>query len=105
MKTILPLLLFLLCTGCSSVLFRPLWGDLPDDGSGPTRIQVESRSLRVLLFPVNLVPDVLGALVVHLPPGQVWPLQYAMLPFTVLYSGIRDAWHGYPFWEPTALRW
>ena len=56
------------------------------------------------MFPVNLGPNLISNYICNLRPGNLWPIQYFLWPISGLYWGGRDAWHGYPFWEPTALR-
>ena len=117
--TSLALLILLGCSGCIDVLRVPLYSDLRiEDLSAEqraarernyrshleTRSRVENPVLRAVLFPVNFVADYIGNFAVSLPPGNLWPIQYIALPFASAYYAGRDAWHGYPFWEPTA-RW
>jgi hypothetical protein len=85
----------------------PLYGDqlLTDDDPEETltRSRIESPGLRTGMFLVNWVPNLVSNGVVALFPGNIWPIQYLMWPFSVAYWGTHDAWHGYPFWEPTAV--
>jgi hypothetical protein len=71
-------------------------------GTNDVRMKLESPVTRAALFPVNAAPDILSNFAVGLYPGNLWPIQYALLPFSSLYWGITDAAHGYPFWSPTA---
>ena len=66
------------------------------------RMKLEHAAARAALFPLNVAPDISSNFVVGLYPGNLWPIQYALLPFSSLYWGITDAAHGYPFWSPTA---
>ena len=59
-------------------------------------------TLRAVSFPAQFLPCVASNLVVGLVPGDLWPIQYLLLPFGALSWGAQDAGHGYPFWEPTA---
>ena len=117
--TSLALLILLSCSSCIDVLRVPLYGDRRiEDLSAKqraererksraymeTRSRIEHAGVRAVLFPVNFVADYIGNFVVNLPPGNLWPLQYMVLPFASGYYAARDATHGYPFWEPTA-RW
>ena len=72
-------------------------------GPIPVRPRIEDRRLAVALFPVQVVPDILANAVVALTPGNLWPIQYALYPLSVLIWGVGDAWEGRPFWDPTAL--
>ena len=69
----------------------------------PVRPRIESRPLAIALFPVQLVPDIFANAIVALYPGNLWPIQYLLYPFSVPYWGITDAWEGRPFWDPSAL--
>ena len=93
--------------GCAQVRVKPLYRDHPamdyDSGDVLTRSQIESNGLRKGMFLVNLVPNVVSNYVVALKPGNLWPIQYLLWPISGAYWGTRDAWHGYPFWEPTAV--
>lgn len=68
-----------------------------------SRPRIESRPLAIALFPLQLVPDTAANAVVALYPGNLWPIQYLLYPFSVPYWGITDAWEGRPFWDPSAL--
>lgn len=122
--------LALLCGGCESVAWLPLYADRTPGGPWPplssdesesfserharerysdrTRSRIASPALRVLLFPVNLVPDMLSNAIV----GYVIPIHESryccayFVPFDFFIEGIAgigDAWHGYPFWEPSVV--
>jgi hypothetical protein len=67
------------------------------------RTRVQDDALRAALFPVNLAPNIASNFVVGLVPGNLWPIQYMVLPVGALYWGIGDALYGYPFWCPTVL--
>ncbi len=67
------------------------------------RPRIGNRPLAIALFPIQVVPDVLANAVVALNPGNLWPIQYLLYPFSVPYWGITDAWEGRPFWDPSAL--
>ncbi len=86
---------------------KPLYRDHPvmdyDSGDVLTRSQIESNGLRKGMCLVNLVPDLVSNYVVSLKPGNLWPIQYLLWPISGAAWGARDAWHGYPFWEPTAV--
>jgi hypothetical protein len=123
-----------LCTGCVQVSWYPIYEDVvPARGEGAavsengatatvqyerhlmrdyptsgdeTRSQIASPWLRVALFPVNLVANMLS----NAAAGLVRPFSRSCcvaLPGDFLeglfHFGPRDAWHGYPFWEPTEL--
>ena len=72
-----------------------------------------NRWVELLLFPINVVPDIVGntLVLVTIPlwaPFTEEPL--ANLPALWIGSplfgpviGIRDAWRGYPFWRPGAF--
>ena len=115
----LGFVILLVCSSCTSVLRTPLYSDLRVENLSTeeradrtrnykhpeaTRVQIENPVLRVLMFPVSLVPNYIGNMVTNLPPGNLWLIQYLVLPFSSGYYAARDSWHGYPFWEPTA-RW
>ena len=79
--------------------------DYPMDGD-ETRSRIESPWLRAVLFPVNLLANMVSNGVA----GLVRPFTRSCcvaLPEDflqgVFYFGPCDAWHGYPFWEPTEL--
>jgi hypothetical protein len=92
---------------CAHVKVRPLYRDHPVTQADPedtlTRTQIESPGLRKGMFLINWVPDLLSNYIVALKPGNLWPIQYLLWPISGAYWGTRDAWHGYPFWEPTAV--
>ena len=73
--------------------------------SAATRQRLESPWLRALLFPVNLVADMAGnvvaALIEPFGGGCCMAVPSEVLE-GVFFFGPLDAWHGYPFWEPTA---
>ena len=77
----------------------------PPDGV-ETRSRIESPWLRVLMFPVNLIPNMtsnaIAGLVRPFKGGCLCSLLGDLLD-GLLCFGPRDSWHGYPFWEPTEL--
>lgn len=83
----------------------PMMRIYPTDGE-ETRTRIESPWLRAALFPFNLVASMLSNGVA----GCIRPFDRGCcmaLPNDVLGGlfifGPCDAWHGYPFWEPTEL--
>lgn len=106
-------------TGCETVKSRPRYGNVPisaEEVEKPKEIKdtqkyrqrIKNKTLRVVMFPVNLGPNIVSNTVCTLKPGNLWPLQYATWPFiglpTGIIFGVGDAWHGYPFWEPTMIK-
>ncbi len=72
------------------------------------------RPVYILLFPVNLVPDIISNTIVFLfnhkfsdargePRSNLWPVIIMLAPCMGPISGILDAASGYPFWDPVAL--
>jgi len=91
---------------CVQVKVRPLYRDHALTDADPedtlTRRQIESPGLRKGMFLINWIPNLVSNYVVALKPGNLWPIQYLLWPISGAYWGTRDAWHGYPFWEPSA---
>jgi hypothetical protein len=84
---------------------RHFMRDYPMDGD-ETRTRISSPWLRVVLFPLNLVANMVS----NAATGLVRPFKRSCcleVPADVVeglfYFGPLDAWHGYPFWEPTQL--
>src|SRR5262249_39798386 len=89
----------------------PVWGpdwrlngvDVPSE-STITRQRIESPLLRAVMFPINLPLSMICNMLV----GFVRPCSRSCClgamydaPTGLLIVGPLDAWHGYPFWEPT----
>jgi len=95
-----------LLVGCAQVKVHPLYRNHPLTDADPegtlTRSRIENGAARKGMFAVNVVPDLVSNYVVSLKPGNLWPIQYLLWPISGAYWGVRDAWNGYPFWEPTA---
>ena len=68
-----------------------------------SRTKVEKPAARLVLAPVNLVPNIASNFIVGLYPGNIWPIQYLLLPFSAVVWGIQDTYLGYLFWSPSAL--
>ena len=106
-RAVLLTLALTVSSACAHVRVHPTYGDHalseedPDDTLARSRI--EDPGLRAGLFVVNWVPNLVSNYVAGLWPGDLWPIQYLLLPVSGAYWGTRDAWHGYPFWEPTAV--
>jgi hypothetical protein len=73
-----------------------------------------SRTLEILLFPINLPPDIVSNTVLTLfnpfcsmakgeGVSNLWLPISVFSPILGIVGGIMDAWHGYPFWNPIAL--
>ena len=67
------------------------------------RPQIQTPALRAVMFPVNLIPNMISNFVVCLYPKNLWPVQYLLLPISVPVWGFSDAAKGYPFWSPSAF--
>lgn len=71
------------------------------------------RAMEIALFPINVAPDVisntLGMLAlpayypVVYPDSNTWGLVFIFAPVFGPLAGIKDAWYGYPFWDPAIL--
>jgi hypothetical protein len=89
-----------LCVGCVHVHEKRV--NHITHATNDVRMKIENPIARAALFPVNVGPDILSNFGVGLYPGNLWPIQYTLLPFSSLYWGITDAAQGFPFWSPTA---
>lgn len=73
-----------------------------DSASDP---QIRSRALAILCFPLNAIPNVMVVTLRALKPGNLWPLQYAILPIAAPVVGLQRAWQGYSFWNVRRMRY
>ena len=67
------------------------------------RPKVQNPAARVVLAPVNIAPNIVSNFIVGLYPGNIWPIQYLLLPISAIVWGIQDTILGHPFWSPSAL--
>ncbi len=72
-------------------------------GTDDVRTRIEDPVLRAVAFPVNLPASMASNFVTALYPGNLWPLQYALLPISATIWGVQDAAQGTVFWSPSAL--
>src|SRR5687767_3912975 len=100
-RTLLSLVCILVLSGCTHVM-----ESRENHITGQTnemRPKVQNRAARVVLAPVNIAPNIVSNFVVGLYPGDIWPIQYLLLPISAIGWGIQDTILGYPFWSPSAL--
>ena len=73
-----------------------------------------NRPLGVLLFPVNLAPDIVTNTTLYMfnpiastaagkGVSNIWPIVSVLSPVMGPITGFMDACYGYPFWNPVAL--
>ncbi len=73
-----------------------------------------NRTAEILLFPINLAPDILTNTILFLfnplasmaagkIVSNIWPIISFVSPVMGPVTGTMDAWYGYPFWNPVAL--
>jgi len=83
-------------------------------GGDPHRVTLWTLYSDELSFAVNVVPDIVSNTTVLFfnsafsmlrgeEVSNIWPIVTATSPVTGPLCGIRDARHGYPFWNPVAL--
>lgn len=83
-------------------------------GGNPHRVTLWTLYSDELSFAVNVVPDIVSnTSVLFFNPAfsmlkgeevsNIWPIVTATSPVTGPICGIKDARHGYPFWDPVAL--
>lgn len=73
-----------------------------------------NRTVGILLFPINLVPDIVTNTILFLfnplvsiaagkSVSNIWPIISLGSPLMGPVTGTMDACYGYPFWNPIAL--
>lgn len=86
-----------------------------DPGSGAIENKEgNNRAIELLLFPINLAPDIVANTVLYLfnpvcsmtkgeGVSNLWLPISVLSPVMGPVTGTFDAWYGYPFWDPVAL--
>lgn len=80
----------------------------------PQKKTQRKKNIEFALFPVNLAPNIVSNTVVflfnpvvcimaHRGVSNLWPIVSFLSPAIGPLCGIKDAWYGYPFWNPVAL--
>jgi hypothetical protein len=93
-------IILLIVTGCAHVR-EPRINHITGQ-SDDLRPRVEAKAVRLVLFPINVAPNTISNFIIGLRPGNLWPIQYLLLPISAPIWGIQDAFLGYPFWSPSA---
>ena len=109
------ILLASLLSGCKGITAHR--GDLPDDNAAVGEVEdgEGTDAVALLLFPINVVPNIIvntGGMLFHplIAPllGQqvsnIWPIVTVIAPIAGPYQGIADAIEGRPFWDTWAVR-